>query len=92
MAEPTIASSGESSTILTTLKVWNYLKDDKNKSAYDYSSLPSGSATIYSKCIKVSHQYGSDGEETAFYPFERVLTTFVGENNQPLINYFNPGP
>ena len=92
LAEPTIASSGESSTILTTLKVWNYLKDDKNKSAYDYSSLPSGSATIYSKCIKVSHQYGSDGEETAFYPFERVLTTFVGENNQPLINYFNPGP
>ncbi len=91
LAEPTIASSGEPSTILTSLKVWNYLKDG-DKNAYDYSSLPSGSASIYSKCINLTHQYSPKGLENAFTTFEKVLTTFVDKNNQPLINYFNPGP
>lgn len=91
LIEPVIASEDEEAAILTSLKMWNYLKDG-DKNAYQYSSLPSGSASIYSKCIKLTHQYNGKGLENAFSTFEKVLTTFVDNNNQPLINYFNPGP
>ena len=88
---PNIVSSTEVEAIGTSIKVWNYLKGD-NKSAYDYSSLESGSATVYSKCISISQQYNGKSIEESFITFEKVLTNLTQKNGEPLINYFNPGP
>jgi predicted chitinase len=77
---------------LTSIKVWQYLKDNTGKTAYQYSSTGNGSATIFSKCVEISQQYPNYKLEESFSTFEKVLNIFVDNNNQPLINYFNPGP
>jgi len=84
-----IASKTETEAIKTSVKIWKYLKD-KNQTAYDFSSLDSGAATVYSKCISISHQYEGKSIEESFITFEKVLTTLEQKNGEPLINYFNP--
>jgi hypothetical protein len=88
---PNAASDTEVSAMGTSIKMWNYLKDN-NKSAYDFSSLDSGSATVYSKCISISQQYNGKSIEESFITFEKVLTNLTQKSGEPLINYFNPGP
>ena len=78
--------------MFASIKVWQYLKDNTGKTAYQYSSTGNGSATIFSKCVEISQQYPNYKLEESFSTFEKVLNIFVDNNNQPLINYFNPGP
>jgi hypothetical protein len=89
---PELYASTPELAFKTSLNMWKYLKDNSKKSPYDYSSLNSGSATIYKKCIDISQQYNYKGIEVAFSTFEKVLTIFTDKNGNPLINYFNPGP
>jgi len=87
--DPKQFSKTPEQAFFTSLKIWKYLKEN-SKSAYDYSSLNSGSATIYKKCIDITHQYNGKGIEVVFSTFEKVLTIFTDKNGNPLINYFNP--
>ena len=84
-----IASKTETEAIKTSVKIWKYLKD-KNQTAYDFSSSDTGAATVYSKCIGISHQYNGKSIDETFITFEKVLTTLTQKNGEPLINYFNP--
>jgi hypothetical protein len=92
--KPDVASNTEVEAMGTSIKVWKYLKDVQNKSAYDYSSSDTGAATVYSRCIQISQRFSpkSNVIENAFITFEKVLTNLTQKNGEPLINYFNPGP
>jgi hypothetical protein len=88
---PNEVTSTEKRLVTSSLLVWKNLKDDTNKSAYDYSSLPNdGSSATFGKCIDIVHQGLGPSKEVTYNTFQKVLTTFVGEDNQPLIDYNNP--
>ena len=81
----------EKSTIFNSLVVWKNLKDDKGKSALNYSSLSNdGSSASFTKCIDIVHQGLGPSKEVSFTTFQNVLTLFKGKDGEPLIDFNKP--
>jgi len=88
---PNEVTSTEERLVKSSLLVWKNLKDDTGKSAYDYSSLPNdGSSATFGKCIDIVHQSLGPTKEITYTTFQKVLTTFVGKDGEPLIDFNNP--
>ena len=88
---PNESIASENRTIVTSLQVWKWLKDDTNKSAYDYSSiLNDGSSATFDKCLDIVYQGFGPSKDDYYKTFEKVLTTFLGKDGQPLIDYNKP--
>jgi predicted chitinase len=93
---PFSLSKNETQAMISATKVWKELKDNNNKSSFDYindAKQDSGKSTIFSKTVEISQQL-SEGKkiEKSFITFEKVLQNFTYKNDagvsEPLINFF----
>lgn len=94
---PELASETPEEAFRTAFLVWTKLKDKNGKTPYDYTNNKTvsidvaGSASTFLRTISSSQQL-SEGNTTqnSFEVFEKVLTTFIGSDNQPLIDTNRP--
>ena len=91
LKEPKLLSADKFQAMTTATKVWKNLKDNNNKSCFDYikeGKDQSGSASFFTITVGISQQLNESKKiESSFIVFEKVLQNFTFEN-KPLINFF----
>ena len=96
LRQPNTVSLNETQAMVAATKVWTKLKDENNKSCFDYikgAKEKSGRATVFERTVVISQQLNESKKiENSFIIFEKVLQNFTFINdvgvNEPLINYF----
>jgi len=77
--------------IQASVAQWKFFKGKDNNSPFFYTSQKNnGTLATYKKCTETSLQYKPPTVDKSISTFQNVLSTFIGKDKQPLIDFFKP--